>query len=57
MRDATVTMEAHDFLRLATGHLNPVTGVLRGKLKVRGDRTKALQLSSLIEIPSASMAD
>jgi putative sterol carrier protein len=56
-RDATVTMEAHDFVRLATGHLNPVTGVLRGKLRVRGDRTKALELSSLIEIPSASTSD
>lgn len=52
-RDATVTCEAHDFLRLATGHLNAVTGVLRGQLKVKGDRTKALQLSSVLDIPSA----
>ena len=36
-RDATVSCEAHDFLRLATGHLSAVTGVLRGQLKVRGD--------------------
>lgn len=52
-RDATVTCEGHDFLRLATGHLNPVSGVLRGHLKVKGDRSKALLLSSLIDIPSA----
>lgn len=52
-RDATVTCEAHDFLRLATGHLNPVAGVVKGQLKVRGDRGKALQLSSVIDIPSA----
>jgi len=52
-RDATVTCEAHDFLRLATGHLGAVTGVLKGQLKVRGDRGKALQLSSVIDIPSA----
>lgn len=51
-RDATVTCEAHDFLRLATGHLGAVTGVLRGQLKVRGDKAKALQLSSLIDIPA-----
>ncbi len=52
-RDATVTCEAHEFLRLATGHLGAVTGVLRGQLKVRGDRAKALQLSSVIEFPKA----
>jgi putative sterol carrier protein len=50
-RDATVTCEAHDFLKLATGHLNPVLGVLRGHLKVKGDRAKALQLSSVLDIP------
>lgn len=52
-RDATVTCEAHDFLKLATGHLNPVFGVLRGHLKVKGDQAKALQLSSVIDIPQA----
>ncbi|MFA6575564.1 MAG: SCP2 sterol-binding domain-containing protein [Nocardioides sp.] len=52
-RDATVTCEAHDFLRLATGHLSAVSGVLRGQLKVKGDRSKALQLSSVLDIPSA----
>lgn len=52
-RDATVTCEGHDFLKLATGHLNPVFGVLRGRLKVKGDRAKALQLSSVIDIPTA----
>jgi putative sterol carrier protein len=51
-RDATVTMEGHDFLRLATGHLNPVAGVLKGQLKVKGDKAKALQLTSLLDIPS-----
>ena len=50
-RDATVTCQAHDYLRLATGHLHPLTGVLKGQLKVKGDRAKALQLSSVIDIP------
>jgi putative sterol carrier protein len=52
-RDATVICEGHDFLRLATGHLNPVAGVLKGTLKVRGDKAKALQLSGAIDIPQA----
>jgi putative sterol carrier protein len=52
-RDATVTCEAHDYLRLATGHLSPVMGVLKGQLKVRGDKAKALQLSSILDIPTA----
>jgi len=52
-RDATITCEAHEFLRLATGHLSAVTGVLRGQLKVRGDKAKALQLSSVIDFPRA----
>ena len=41
------------FLRLATGHLNPVVGVLKGALKVKGDRGKALALAGAIDIPEA----
>lgn len=51
--DATVTCQGHDYLRLATGHLSPVIGVLKGTIKVTGDKAKALRLSSIIEIPSA----
>jgi putative sterol carrier protein len=50
-RDATSTCEGHDYIRLATGHLSPVLGVLKGQLKVKGDKAKALQLSSVIDIP------
>jgi len=52
-RDATITCDAADFLRLATGHLSAVSGVLRGQLKVRGDKGKALQLASVLSIPKA----
>ena len=52
-RDATISCEGHDFLRLATGHLNPVAGVLKGTLKVKGDKAKALHFSSLIDFPRA----
>ncbi len=54
-RDATVTCEGHDFLKLATGHLNPVAGVLKGTLKVRGDKAKALQLSCCDRHPPGSL--
>jgi putative sterol carrier protein len=52
-RDATITCQGYDYLRLATGHLSPVIGVLKGQLRVRGDKGKALQLSSILDIPSA----
>ena len=52
-RDATITCEGHDYLRLATGHLSPVMGVLKGQLKVKGDKGKALHLSAILDIPHA----
>nr|WP_242679823.1 SCP2 sterol-binding domain-containing protein [Nocardioides sp. IC4_145] len=51
-RDATIVCEAADFLRLATGHLGAVTGVLKGRLGVKGDKAKALQLASVIRFPT-----
>jgi putative sterol carrier protein len=51
VRDATITMDGADFLRLATGQLNPVRGVLTGALKVRGDRSKALALNAVMMPP------
>lgn len=53
-RDATLTCTGEDFVRLATGHLHPVTAVLRGRLAIRGDRAKALQLSTALDIPRPS---
>ena len=41
------------FLKLVTGRLNPVTGVMRGQLKVRGDVKAALTFSGLMDIPGA----
>jgi putative sterol carrier protein len=52
-RDATITCEGHDYLRLATGHLSPLMGVLKGQLKVKGDKAKALQLSAVLDIPKS----
>jgi len=50
-RDATITLDGVDFLRLATGQLHPVRGVLTGALKVKGDRTKALALNAVMVPP------
>lgn len=52
-RDATIAMNGAQFLRLVTGQLNPVKGVMRGQLKVRGDVKAALTFSGLMDIPSA----
>ena len=50
-RDATITVEGADFLRLATGQLHPVRGVLTGALKVKGDRAKVLALNAVMVPP------
>ena len=50
-RDATITVEGTDFLRLALGQLHPVRGVLTGALKVKGDRAKALALNAVMVPP------
>lgn len=52
-RDATIALDGAQFLKLVTGRLNPVTGVMRGQVKVRGDVKAALTFSDLMEIPSA----
>lgn len=50
-RDATITVDGADFLRLVTGQPHPVRGVLTGALKVRGDRGKALALNAAMVPP------
>ncbi|MEP6816208.1 MAG: SCP2 sterol-binding domain-containing protein [Marmoricola sp.] len=50
-RDATISVDGVDFLKLVTGQLNPVKGVLTGALKVKGDRAKALALNALMDPP------
>ncbi len=50
-RDATITLSGADFLKLVTGHLSPVMGVMRGAVKVRGDVSRALLLHKIMRIP------
>lgn len=52
-RSATVTCSPYEFLRLVTGQLSPITGVLRGQLKVRGDKAAALRVAGAFDIPTA----
>jgi putative sterol carrier protein len=55
-RDATIIVDGADFLRLATGQLPPVRGVLTGALKVKGDRAKALALNAVMVPPQPRKA-
>lgn len=55
-RDATITIDGADFLKLATGQLNPVRGVLTGAMKVKGDRGKALALNAVMVPPQPRRA-
>ena len=50
-RDATITIEGAEFLKLVTGQLHPVRGVLTGAMKVKGDRAKALALNGVMVPP------
>jgi putative sterol carrier protein len=50
-RDATVVLGGAQFLKLVLGHLNPVTAVMRGSIKVKGDVKAALRLHKLMRIP------
>ena len=50
-RDATLVLDGAAFLKLVTGHLNPVMGVMRGVLKVRGDVGAGLALHKMMRIP------
>jgi putative sterol carrier protein len=50
-RDATLILGGADFLKLVTGHLSPVAGVMRGAIKVRGDVAAALTLHRIMRIP------
>ncbi|SEJ39312.1 Putative sterol carrier protein [Cribrihabitans marinus] len=47
--DCTIRISADDLSRLLAGKLNPVTGVMMGKLKVSGDMGVAMKLSQLLK--------
>lgn len=53
-RDATLVLDGPEFLKLVTGQLNPIRGVLSGSLKVRGDKARALALNAVMSPPKAA---
>lgn len=46
--DCTITMSKDDFDALVAGELNPTAAFMQGKLRVDGDMSVAMSLSSLI---------
>lgn len=46
--DCTITMSKADFEEMLAGELNPTSAFMQGKLKVDGDMSIAMQLSSLL---------
>lgn len=46
--DCTIEISEENLIRLLTGKLNPMTGVMTGKLKVSGNPAVAMRLARLI---------
>ncbi|MCV2872538.1 SCP2 sterol-binding domain-containing protein [Defluviimonas sp. WL0050] len=46
--DCTLKISEENLVKLLTGKLNPMTGVMMGKLKVSGDLSVAMGLAKLL---------
>lgn len=46
--DCTIAISQENLIKLLTGKLNPMTGIMMGKLKVSGDISTAMKLGKLI---------
>jgi alkyl sulfatase BDS1-like metallo-beta-lactamase superfamily hydrolase len=49
----TITIDGVEFLRLATGSLDPIQAYLSGKLKLAGDIMLAARLQTVFRVPAA----
>lgn len=47
--DCTIMITQSNLAKLITGKLNPMTGVMMGKLKVSGDVATAMRLGELLK--------
>ena len=47
--DCTIRITPDNLAKLITGKLNPMTGVMMGKLKVSGDARVAMKLGELLK--------
>jgi putative sterol carrier protein len=50
--DATAIVDSEDWLKLLRGELNPMTAVLSGKLKIKGDMTLMAQFQTWFQPPA-----
>ena len=46
--DCTLTASEKDLLAIVNGEMNPVTAILFGKIKVKGDKLRMLALAKLL---------
>ncbi len=46
--DCTIRLTQDNLIKLLTGKLNPMTGVMMGKLKISGDMSVAVALGKLL---------
>jgi putative sterol carrier protein len=46
--DCTVVISREDLLAMAKGELDPMSAMLRGRLKIKGDMGVAMQLQSML---------
>lgn len=47
--DCTISLSVENLGKLLTGKLNPMTGVMMGKLKISGNPAVAMKLGSLLK--------
>ncbi len=50
--DATVIVDSEDWLKLLRGELNPMSAVLSGKLKIKGEMTLMAQFQTWFQPPA-----
>ncbi|HEX8994779.1 MAG TPA: SCP2 sterol-binding domain-containing protein [Ktedonobacterales bacterium] len=50
--NATATVDAEDWLRLLRGELNPMSAVISGKLKIKGDAMLLAQFQTWFRPPA-----
>jgi putative sterol carrier protein len=47
--ECTITVSAQDFLDIDTGKLNPQVAFMSGKLRIKGDMSKAMKLGQVLK--------
>ena len=53
----TVTMDAVEFLKLASGNLDPMKAYFKGRIELSGDIMVAAKLAQLFKMPGGSGGD